>query len=46
VAKTKRNPGTYLATLRPVESPIHVIRGKKVMLDSDLAGNIRRRQGI
>lgn len=37
MAKTKRNPGTYLATLRPVESLIHVVRGQKVMLDSDLA---------
>jgi hypothetical protein len=34
--KSKR-PGTSLTVARPVESFIRVIRGKKVILDSDLA---------
>jgi len=34
--KSKR-PGTSLAAARPIESLIHVIRGQKVILDSDLA---------
>ena len=38
MAKTSKSRGTHLATLRPVESLIHVVRGQKVMLDSDLAG--------
>jgi hypothetical protein len=37
MAKTPRLPGKALATHRPVETLIHVIRGQKVMLDSDLA---------
>ena len=37
MAKAKKHPGKHLATLRPVESLIHLIRGHKVMLDSDLA---------
>lgn len=32
-----QRPGKAVATHRPVESLIHVIRGQKVMLDSDLA---------
>lgn len=38
MAKTPKNtPKTPLVTTRPVERLIHVIRGQKVMLDSDLA---------
>lgn len=36
MAKTS-NPSENAATARPIESLIHVIRGQKVMLDSDLA---------
>jgi hypothetical protein len=32
-----KRPGRPLAAARPVETLIHVIRGHKVMLDSDLA---------
>jgi hypothetical protein len=38
MAKVKKPPGKHLATARPVDSLIHVIRGQKVMLDADLAG--------
>ena len=34
---SSQRPGKTLAARRPVESLIHVIRGQKVMLDSDLA---------
>jgi hypothetical protein len=37
MAKTTKHPAKALAAHRPVESLIHVIRGQKVMLDSDLA---------
>jgi hypothetical protein len=37
MAKPKRHPGKRLAAPRPVESLIRVVRGQKVMLDSDLA---------
>ena len=37
MAKPKKHPGKHLATLRPVESLIRVVRGQKVMLDADLA---------
>jgi hypothetical protein len=32
-----KRPGKTVAATRPVEGLIHVIRGQKVMLDSDLA---------
>jgi hypothetical protein len=35
--KTPRHTDKHLAAARPMESCIHVIRGQKVMLDSDLA---------
>src|SRR5271166_917876 len=37
MAKTPKLPAKALAAHRPVERMIHVIRGQKVMLDSDLA---------
>ena len=37
MSRTPKNPTKALAAQRPVESLIHVIRGQKVMLDSDLA---------
>lgn len=37
MAKAKKPPGKHLAAPRPVESLIRVVRGQKVMLDSDLA---------
>jgi len=37
MAKSGRNSATSLAVRRPVESLIYVVRGQKVMLDSDLA---------
>ncbi len=37
MAKENKHPGKALATHRPVEKLIHVIRGQKVMLDIDLA---------
>lgn len=37
MANATKRPGRNLAAPRPVESLIHVIRGQKVMLDSDLA---------
>ena len=37
MAKVTKRPAKDLAATRPVESLIHVIRGQKVMLDSDLA---------
>lgn len=37
MANATKRPGKKLAAPRPVESLIHVIRGQKVMLDSDLA---------
>ncbi len=37
MAKATTRPGKQIAATRPVESLIHVIRGQKVMLDSDLA---------
>jgi ORF6N domain len=38
MAKAPKSPGKIVAPVpRPVESLIHVIRGQKVMLDSDLA---------
>jgi hypothetical protein len=37
MAKANRHPGKHLTAPRPVESLIRVVRGQKVMLDSDLA---------
>jgi len=37
MAKAPKRPETPVATARPIEGLIHVIRGQKVMLDSDLA---------
>lgn len=37
MAKAPTRPTKQVSALRPVESLIHVIRGQKVMLDSDLA---------
>ena len=37
MAPASQRPGKTVATRRPVESLIHVIRGQKVMLDADLA---------
>lgn len=37
MASSSQRPGKIVSTRRPVESLIHVIRGQKVMLDSDLA---------
>jgi hypothetical protein len=37
MAHSRKRPGKTVAASRPVESLIHVIRGQKVMLDSDLA---------
>lgn len=37
MAKATKHPAKGLAAHRPVESLIHVIRGQKVMFDSDLA---------
>ena len=37
MAKITKQPAKSIAAHRPVESLIHVIRGQKVMLDSDLA---------
>jgi ORF6N domain-containing protein len=37
MANAPKRPGKAVAVGRPVESLIHVIRGQKVMLDSDLA---------
>jgi hypothetical protein len=36
-----KHSGRHLAALRPVETLIHVVRGQKVMLDSDLAALYR-----
>jgi len=37
MAKVTKHPAKAVATSRPVETLIHVIRGEKVMLDRDLA---------
>jgi phage regulator Rha-like protein len=37
MAPAPKRPGKTVASPRPVESLIHVIRGQKVMLDADLA---------
>jgi hypothetical protein len=37
MVKTAKQPAKELAARRPIEKFIHVIRGQKVMLDSDLA---------
>ena len=37
MAKITKRPAKNLAATRPVERLIHIIRGQKVMLDSDLA---------
>jgi hypothetical protein len=37
MARIPKRPAKTLSALRPVESLIHVIRGQKVMIDSDLA---------
>jgi hypothetical protein len=39
MANTAKRAGKTLAATRPVEGLIHVIRGQKVMLDSDLAAH-------
>lgn len=37
MTSSSQRPGKAVAASRPVESCIHVIRGQKIMLDSDLA---------